>query len=146
MSLKFRKVQRRVLSGEDKDKVKTYAVAKASGYCSMEKLCELISNRSAMSSADVKAVLDSLNWAMALELRSGSIVQVGEFGNFRLSVCSKGELEEDKFKATNIKKSRIVFSPGARLRGANEKMSFEEEDLKVVIVNEGEEPDRPEGI
>ncbi|WP_301034973.1 hypothetical protein [Parabacteroides goldsteinii] len=27
-----------------------------------------------MSSADVKAILDSLNWAMSLELRSGSIV------------------------------------------------------------------------
>ena len=48
MALKFRKVQRRVLSGDDKDKVKTYAVAKSSSYCDMEKLCELISSRSAM--------------------------------------------------------------------------------------------------
>ena len=90
MALKFRKVQRKVMVGEEKDQVKTYAVAKASGYCDMEKLCELVSNRSAMSSADVKAVLDSLNWAMGLELRSGNIVQVGEFGNFRMSVRSKG--------------------------------------------------------
>ena len=86
MSLKFKKVQRKIMFGADKDKVKTYAMAKASGYCDMAKLCELISNRSAMSSADVKAILDSLNWAMGLELRSGNIVQVGEFGNFRLSV------------------------------------------------------------
>ena len=90
MTLKFRKVQRKVLSGDDKDKVKTYAMARSSNYCDMDKLCELISSRSAMSSVDVKAILDSLNWAMSLELRSGSIVQVGEFGSFRLSIRSKG--------------------------------------------------------
>ena len=38
MALKFRKVQRKVLSGDDKDKVKTYAVAKSSSYCDMEKI------------------------------------------------------------------------------------------------------------
>lgn len=70
MTLKFRKVQRKVLGGDDKDKVKTYAMARSSNYCDMDKLCELISSRSAMSSADVKAILDSLNWAMSLELRS----------------------------------------------------------------------------
>ena len=68
MTLKFRKVQRKVLSGDDKDKVKTYAMARSSNYCDMDKLCELISSRSAMSSADVKAILDSLNWAMSLEV------------------------------------------------------------------------------
>ena len=52
MTLKFRKVQRKVLSGDDKDKVKTYAMARSSNYCDMDKLCELISSRSAMSSAD----------------------------------------------------------------------------------------------
>ena len=48
---------RKVMIGAEKDQVKTYAVAKSSGYCDMEKLCELISNRSAMSSADVKVMV-----------------------------------------------------------------------------------------
>ena len=46
MTLKFRKVQRKVLSGDDKDKVKTYAMARSSNYCDMDKLCELISSLS----------------------------------------------------------------------------------------------------
>lgn len=131
MALKFRKVQRKLLNGAEKDKVKTFAVAKSSGYCDMEKLCDLISNRCAMSSADVKAVLDSLNWAMALELRSGSIVQVGELGNFRLTVQSEGTDEPDKFKASQIKRARMVFSPGVFLRRSNERVHFEEDDVKV---------------
>ena len=94
MTLKFRKVQRKVLSGDDKDKVKTYAMARSSNYCDMDKLCELISSRSAMSSADVKAILDSLNWAMSLELRSGSIVhsfeRCGDGGCFQCFPDKKG--------------------------------------------------------
>ena len=145
MALKFRKVQRKVMVGEEKDDEKTYAVAKASGYCDMEKLCELDSNRSAMSSADVKAVLDSLNWAMGLELRSGNIVQVGEFGNFRMSVRSKGAATEDEFNASNITKARIVFTPGLSLRRSNGQIRFEEDDVKVVIGegSGGGEEERP---
>lgn len=143
MALKYRKVQRKVLLGQDQGKVKTYATAKSSGYCDMEKLCDLIANRSAMSSGDVKSILDSLNWAMGLELRSGNIVQVGEFGNFHLTVSSEGGEDEKKFKASNIKKARIVFSPGRNLRFARDRVSFEEEDLKEVEVDapESEKPD-----
>ena len=120
LTLKFRKVQRKVFSGDDKDKVKTYAMARSSNYCDMDKLCELISSRSAMSSADVKAILDSLNWAMSLELRSGGIVQVGEFGSFRLSIRSKGAETADAFNASLIKKARVIFSPGTSLRWMSE--------------------------
>ena len=90
MSVKYRTVKRRVLAGEDEGQTKTYGVAKASYYCDMDKLCELVASRSAMSSGDVKSMLDSLNWVIGLEMRSGAIVQVGELGNFRLSLRTEG--------------------------------------------------------
>ena len=140
MTLKFRKVQRKVLSGDDKDKVKTYAMARSSNYCDMDKLCELISSRSAMSSADVKAILDSLNWAMSLEL-----VQVGEFGSFRLSIRSKGAETADAFNASLIKKARVIFSPGTSLRWMSEIVKFEEdEDTKPKKEEGSGGDDRPE--
>ena len=49
MAQKFRLVARKVLSGNDKGKTKTYAVAKNSGYCDLEKLCNLVSARSSVS-------------------------------------------------------------------------------------------------
>lgn len=127
MALKFRTVKRKVLSGSDAGKVKTYAMAKASGHCDLKKLCKLISARSAMSSADVKAILDSLNWVMDVELQSGNIVQLGEFGNFRLSVSSRGADSEEDFSAAKIKKAKIIFTPGASLRLTKDTLDFEQE-------------------
>lgn len=143
MALKFRKVQRKVMAGEDLGKTKTYAMAKSNGYCDLTKLCKMISARSAMSSADVKAILDSLNWVMDMELQAGNIVQLGEFGNFRLTLSSEGTEDEKDFTAANIKHSRIVFTPGASLRETNRGVTFEYEQPVVKIVKEDE--NEPEG-
>ena len=139
MSLKYRTVKRKVLAGQEKDQVKTYGVAKSSYYCDMWKLCELVASRSAMSSGDVKSILDSLNWVIDLELRSGAIVQVGELGNFRMSLSSKGAADGEKFTADMIKKARIVFTPGSILRSTSLNASFESDDVKTVT----EECDKP---
>lgn len=132
MAVKFRKVKRKILAGTEKDKVKTFAVAKATGVCDMEKLCKLISGHSTVSSGDVKAVLDALNWAMDLELQSGNIVQVGELGNFRFSVSSEGTETEKDFNASKIKRAHLVFSPGKSLRGTRDDATFALEDVKEV--------------
>lgn len=132
MALKFRVVKRKVLNGVDKDQVKNYAMAKTNGVSDLDKLCKLICSRSTLSSADVKAVLDSLNWAMDLELSSGNVVQLGEFGNFRLSICSEGTATEEEFDATKIKKARIIFFPGSSLRATRSDVSFTPDDVKVV--------------
>lgn len=132
MALKFRVVKRKVMSGAEKDTVKNYAMAKTSGTTDLDKLCKLISSRSTVSSADVKAVLDSLNWAMDLELSAGNVVQLGELGNFRLSLSSEGTVDEKDFDATKIKKARIVFYPGAALRMTRSVVTFTPDDVKVV--------------
>ena len=69
---------------------KVYAIPKYSGYADLAHLCKLISARCTASSADVKAVLDSLLFVLDLELQAGRIVQLGELGNFRLSLSSEG--------------------------------------------------------
>jgi len=125
MALKYRKVQTKVLVGDNAGQIRTHAIAKAGGYCDLKKLCKLISARCAMSSADVKAILDSLNWAMDLELQAGNIVQVGEFGNFRLSIRSESTATEEEFDATKIKGVHIVFTPGESLRLTKSEMDYE---------------------
>jgi predicted histone-like DNA-binding protein len=129
MALKIRKVQRKVLAGVDQGKVKTYGIAKSVNYCDLNKLCKLISSRSSMSSADVKAILDSLNWVMDMELQSGSIVQVGEFGNFRLSVKSEGTEDADDYKVSKVKRVRILFTPGSSLRKSVGEVNCEMDDV-----------------
>jgi predicted histone-like DNA-binding protein len=129
MALKFRTVEKMILMGNEAGKVKTIAIAKTNGYCDTEKLCELISARSSISSADVKAVFDSLNWVMYMELRSGNIVQLGEFGSFRLSIRSRSTDTEDELRApSHIKKAHILFTPGASLRQTKNNVKFEHEN------------------
>lgn len=124
MALPFKKVKRKILNGPDEGQEKYYAVAKANGVSSLEKMCDLISARSTVSSADVKGVLDSLNWAMDLELKSGQIVQLGELGNFRLSLSSEGTESQKELTADKIKGARIIFTPGSALQTTRRNVTF----------------------
>lgn len=124
MALSFRKIKRTINFGPDQGKELFYARAKMVGTTTLEELCELIGERSSMSSADVKGVLDSLNWVLRHELRSGRSVKVGELGNFRLSLSSDGSPEEKGVTAHKIRKVRVIFSPGAVLRETCEKVNF----------------------
>lgn len=144
MAVKFKVVKRKVLNGADKDSVKNYAIAKTSGVSDLNKLCKLICSRSTLSSADVKAVLDSLNWAMDLELSSGNVVQLGEFGNFRMTINSEGTAKLEDFDATKIKGARIIFFPGAALRTTRKDVNFE--PLEKEKKEEGPESERPEEV
>ena len=91
MATTYKLVQRRDMhkGATEGDKL-YYAQAKSTGTSDMERLCSMIGERSCVSSADVKAVLDSLIYVMKLEMSDGKIVQLGEFGNFRITFGSEG--------------------------------------------------------
>lgn len=103
---------------------KVYAIPDYNGDVGMDDLCELIGARSTVSSADVKAVLDNLNFVLCLELKAGRKVQLGEFGNFRLSLSSEGAADKDSFSHGNLKKARVIFAPGSSLRNMISSVSF----------------------
>ena len=137
MAVKFKVVKRKVLNGAEKDSVKNYAIAKTSGTSDLNKLCKLICSRSTLSSADVKAVLD-------LELSSGNVVQLGEFGNFRMSINSEGTNTPEDFDATKIKGARIIFFPGSALRTTRNEVNFE--PLEVTKKSAGSDSESPDEI
>lgn len=76
---------------------KVYAQAINNGYVSFDELCSDISELCSLTSADVKAVMDRMNYVLDKNLKSGRIVQFGEIGNFRLSVGSSGSASEESF-------------------------------------------------
>lgn len=114
-----------------------YAVSKSTGFTDLRRLCKLIAARSTVSSADVKAVLDNLNYILDLELQDGRIVQLGEFGNFRITVGSEGVEDTKKFNASMIRAPKIVFTPGFDLRETKKTMGYS------LIVPEKEKTDSP---
>lgn len=124
MAQNYKLVEKMTKPGDKTSARKFYVVAKSNGLSDLPYLCKLISARSTVSSADVKAVLDSLNYVLDLELQSGRIVQLGEFGNFRLSVSSEGAETVKAFDGSMLRKPKIIFTPGAPLRETKKTLEF----------------------
>ena len=126
MALGYKLITRRVGDLKGGEKVdKKFASPVYNGYTEIEDLCKAISERSALSSADVKAVLDSLNYVLDVELRGGRIVRLGELGNFRMTFSSRGIDPAEKFNvSTDITGARIIFTPGKSLKSSRDNASF----------------------
>lgn len=145
MAQKFKLIERKNL-GKDSttNPKKFYAQAVNNGYVPFDELCADIAEACSLTSADVKAVLDRMNYMLDKHLRGGRIVQFGEIGSFRLALGSSGSVTAEDFKTSQIKSPKIVFTPGSKLRDTRTLTAFEKEAEKKP---EGEEePDRPSEI
>ncbi len=142
----FKLVQRSTKPGDTDAPKKWYATAKSTGTADMAELCMLIAARSTVSSADVKAVLDNLNFVIDFQLKSGRTVKMGEFGSFRLSISSEGAETKEDFTSSMLKTPKIVFTPGAALRETRVTAKFSQATGKGETVTESEEPEIPGGI
>lgn len=142
MAVKFKKVKRKILAGLEAGTYKYYGMAKSTGITGLKELCNLICARAAFSPADVRSMLESLDWVMDHELRGGRTVKLGELGTFRMSLRSEGTATEKEFTAHKIKKGRIIFTPGAVLKEVCGEVSFEPYD-KPAEEEENEEPNEP---
>lgn len=146
MAQKFVLIERKNL-GKDAaaNPKKFYAQAVNSGYVSFAELCSDIAENCSLTSADVKAVLDRMNYSLDKNLKAGRIVQFGEIGNFRLAVGSSGSKTVKDFTTSQIRTPKIVFTPGSRLRETRQLTTFERLALVPVAENPGGD-DRPEEI
>ncbi len=138
MALAFRKIKRIMSVGSNRGKEMFFAVAKKTSMTTFEEVCELVSHNSSMSSADVKSILDSLNWVVSRELRAGRSLHLGELGHFRLTLCAKAQETKEAVTADIVRKARVVFFPGAILRDMCQKVTF-------VPYDEGKKEGEAEG-
>lgn len=76
-----------------------------------------------MSSADVKAVLDALQYEVIDALESGNSVRLGDLGSFRLTIKADGmatAAEAKKQGAKLIKQVNVQFTKSTAIRDAFE--------------------------
>lgn len=114
---------------------KVYAQGVSSGMVTFDELCTEISEGCTLTSADIKAAFDRTNYVLDKHLRTGRIVQLGEIGNFRLGVGSGGAASEEEFAPSLLRRPKIVFTPGGKLRDTRHKVSFERLTLEPVTTN-----------
>lgn len=87
----------------------------------LAQIVKRIEKRSTVSSADVKAVLDALQYEVIDALQNGNSVRLGDLGSFRLSIKANGSdtsAEAKKTGANAIKAINVQFTKSTAIRDA----------------------------
>ena len=106
---------------------KYYARVKSSGRTDTHAVARRINSMSTVSSVDTRAVLEAFLQVVPDELAEGNIVELGDFGRFRVSVSSDGEEHAEDVSARNITDVRVIFSPGRRFAQLLNTVQFQKE-------------------
>ncbi len=137
-------VQRRNPAKKDAPKL-FYASAQKSGNLTFDELKGQIAHATMATEADVSHIVESLLKVIGDGLKAGKSVFLDKFGQFRLSLISKGSQTMKDFNTEMIRGVRILFHPCKELRPKRDALSFEQKatvseqkaSLKAKIKGEG---------
>ncbi|PIN29131.1 HU family DNA-binding protein [Prevotella intermedia] len=102
-----------------KTEIKYYPQMAPSTPMTLAQIVKRVEKRSTVSSADVKAVLDALQYEVIEALENGNSVRLGDLGSFRLTMKSQGVetvAEAKKKGAQLIKKVNVQFTKSTTMR------------------------------
>lgn len=106
---------------------KYYATSVFTGEKNLEQLTKSIEKISTVSGADIRAVLYAMVDVITEELSDSQIVRLGELGSLRLNVSSEGKDTSKDVSATAIRSTKLVFTPGKKLKEMQLTLKFEKE-------------------
>ncbi len=102
-----------------------YPMVKSTGRITLRRLAEQITAISTVSVIDVIAVLEALLTVIPQELANGNLVDLGEFGTFRLRISGRGAASAAEVTARNITRVFTRFRPGRLFREVLNRITFE---------------------
>ena len=139
MGIRYKLVQRKDFSkGAGPDAKLYYPQLLNNGNISFDELCDSIAQETALSSADVKGVMDRLARLTSLNLKQGRSINLGELGSLRVVLSSAGSITEDGYKAaTMMRPLKIVFTPGKN--DIRDKATYDRVTVKPEEEEEGTE-------
>ncbi|MCI0554797.1 MAG: HU family DNA-binding protein [Anaerolineae bacterium] len=106
---------------------KYYATAKSSGRADTNAIAKNINSISTVSSVDTAAVLEAFLMVVPDQLAEGKIVELGDFGTFRVGISSEGADLAEGVTARSITDVRVLFTPGKRFKQALDTAEFQKE-------------------
>jgi predicted histone-like DNA-binding protein len=95
---------------------KYYPSVQSSGRITLRELSKQIAEISTVSTVDTMAVLEGLLTIIPRQISNGNIVELGDFGSFRLRVQSEGSDTPEEVKASNVKRVMPRFTPGKEFK------------------------------
>jgi len=102
-----------------KEEVKFYPQAAPTTPVTLAQIVKRIEKRSTVSSADVKAVLDALQYEVIEALENGNTVRLGDIGSFHLTIKAEGAATAVEAKAKGaklIKQVNVQFTKSTAMR------------------------------
>ena len=116
MALKYKLISRkRTIKGEET--IIRYAQQTEQTVTPLPMVISLVEKISAISSGDIKSVLDTLSQIVAMELAEGRIVDLGDLGRFRFVARSIAAKEGGaEFTQANLMPPMVRFAPGRAIR------------------------------
>lgn len=124
--MKYKKIKRKNPINKEADG-KYYASPVNSGKVTLNELSARIERNSSLSKGDILNVICNFLDEVPEYLKDGKSVQLGDFGTFRCSFSSKGEDKPEQINASSITGTRVLFTPGVKLKNQLIDISFEEQ-------------------
>ena len=115
-SIQYRVIRRGqpgVAGGGDQ---KYYAFIKREREITLREIVKEIAGRSTLTTGDTMNVIENFLDMIPRYLRRGHPVDLGEFGNFRINLSSKGHDTPDKVSIFSIRGTRVLFTPAREMR------------------------------
>lgn len=96
---------------------KYYAVARSGRKVSVKDVCKRVSERSSYSKGELEGSIGEFLIEIINVLNEGNIAQMGDLGNFRMSLKTVTPTDTEKeFKSSCIGDGKVLFYPGSDLR------------------------------
>ena len=96
--------------------VKYYAQMAPVNPVTLNDVAEAIASNCTVTLHDCKAVLSALQEQIALNLRNGNSVRLGDLGSFHPVMKSSGALSADEFTTSHIKGLKVCFNMSSQMR------------------------------
>ena len=124
MTVKYSVTPRKDPRNQDSP-AKYYVTVKSQSRAGIQAVARDINKMSTVSSVDTIGVLEAFMNIVPDMLADGKIVELGDFGSFRVSASSEGADTPEEVTSRNITNVRIIFLPGRRLKNLLSGIGFE---------------------
>ena len=124
MAVKYNVVERGK-PGDPAAPKKYYPSVVSTGKTRQRALAKEVAEISTISAPDVAGTLEALLSQIPKELANGNIVDLGDFGSFRLRIQTDGSETPETVNAGKIRRVAVTFTPGKEFQQVLDAIQFE---------------------
>lgn len=125
----------RSLKNPHSGELKLFPQIAPTGTMTKQQVIDVIERTTTLTSADIKACLDALEWAIVDAMKDGKSVRLGDLGSFRPTITSEGTADLEKCNASLIKRVRVRFTPSGRMNALMVRKNLKFQPYKVFTAD-----------